>query len=293
MPGWGSAQASLPLNREQELLAPGWPARHLVSEGLHRIPTHHRLSLLILPPQPRQRSGRQRGCLGSLPRGWDMALGGPGGCDRLPPSHQPPWLRGTRWTFWGHPGSKSSSTGSWEGWVSHPRLPTSPLSLSPVLAGPVGIWGGQEEGGGVCCALAGEGSVLLCTPAAGGDAGRERGQSPCAPLGPAARSGEGTPVSPEFEGQGDLPGAKPGLSVSGCPCVTPHPWARLGGRGETGRARCSPRLSFSPRCLPRRVRRGRIPSGSDAAWAERKAGFGLQPLLLPPPPPPPLCWEQG
>lgn len=48
----------------------------------------------------------------------------------------------------------------------------------------------------------------------------------------------------------------------------------------------------SLRCLRQRVKRGWIPSGSEAAGAERKAGFGLQPLLLPPSPPP-LRWERG
>lgn len=56
------------------LLASGWPAHHLVSVGLHRIPTHHCLSLLILPPQLRQRLGGQQGCSSLLPpQGWDTA----------------------------------------------------------------------------------------------------------------------------------------------------------------------------------------------------------------------------
>lgn len=105
-----------------------------------------------------------------------------------------------------------------------------------------------------------------------------------------------TPASPDFGGKGVFPRGRTGLSVSehpGCRCIAPHPWGRPGRPSGKGRMRFSPgrflAFPFLP-CLLWRAKRSRIPSGSEAAWAEREAGFGSQPLLLPPPLGTGLAW---
>lgn len=177
-------------------LAPGWPAQHLVNEGLRRIPTHHRLSLLILPPQPRQRLGHQRGWLGFLPQDWD-----------------------THWTFWGRPGSNSSRVRPYPSepggvgvGLTPPGHRGSPRPLHPlVLSGPLGILGGlgRRRGGkrGLLCPSWGGRAGCPFAPRQTGSRVREQDQSPHAPPDPAACSGEGTPApaSPGFWGQGGLP----------------------------------------------------------------------------------------
>lgn len=145
----------------------------------------------------------------------------------------------------------------------------------------------------MCCSLPGanrEGSVSLCTRAAMGVREGPKSTHSTQPSCP-QQGGAPTPVSPVWrtgfpQGEARAVCAQASRDVRASLHI---PGGGKGGREDSVLPGQLPCLS-SECCLP--VERGWIPSGSEAAWAERKAGFGLQTLLLPPPPPPPL-WEQG
>lgn len=253
------------------------------------IPTHCHLSLLILPC-----------CQG---RWWIPEL--------VPPGLGHSWT--CPWVSWRGQGG---CAGQWDrGHAEQPRShfsgvcpctckpsrtglapPGHQSSPCPIRSGSLDLVG-SEAGRSVCCSLPGagrEGSVSFCTQAATG-------------VGVGPKSTHSSPPSCPQQG-GDSHTSVPRVWRTGFPqgearavcvqafrdvCASLHiPGGVWEGRGDRGHSILPGQLPClsSECCLPRA--RGWIPSGSEAAWAERKAGFGLQTLLLPSPPPPPL-WEHG
>lgn len=201
--------------------------------------------------------------------------------------------------LWGQPGSHFSgvcpcTSKPSRGGLAPPGHQSSPCPICPGSLDLV-----ESEGvRSVCCALPGAGSRQrgLSVPLHPGSHRCRRGAEVHVLLPaqlPAAGSGTHTSV-PRVWRTGFPQGEARALCVQASRdvCASLHipgaGWEGKGDREDSILPQQLPCLS-SECCLP--MERGWIPSGSKAAWAERKAGFGLQTLLLPSPPAP--LWEQG
>lgn len=232
-----------------------------------------------------------------LPQGWNMAGRGLGSVRGAEGAVQGSGT-GDTLNRWRQPGSHFSrlcpcTSKPSRKVLAPPGHQSSPCPISPGSPHLVG----SEAGRSVCCSLPGAGSrqAGLGVPLHPGSHGVGVGPKSTHTPRPAACSREGTPTSvPRVWRTGFPQGEARAVCVQACRDVCAS--LRIPGGGWEGKGRREdsvlpgqlPCLS-SECCLP--MERGWIPSGSEAAWAERKAGFGLQTLLLPSPPPP--LWEQG